>query len=108
VSPHRPLLGAESLFELFNLGDRESTDWMRGGLCAQTDPELFFPDQSDPALPAKRICSGCPEREGCRDYAVVRPELVGIWGGTSERERRKLRRQAAGAGVPATVDRRVA
>lgn len=65
-------------------------------LCAETDPELFFPEQgsgtSGPVLAARRICGACPAQAECLEWALDYPEnLSGIWGGTSERERRKLR-----------------
>jgi WhiB family redox-sensing transcriptional regulator len=95
--------GAATLWELFNLGSPEATDWMRDGLCAQTDPEEFFPGKGSDVRPAKAVCAGCPVLDTCRAYALDRPELSGIWGGTSDRERRALRRAAA-----ADADRRVA
>lgn len=81
-----------SLFELFGLGSPDDTAWMREGLCAQTDPELFFPENGTNPHPAKRLCMACPVRQQCRDYAVPRPELAGIWGATSVKERQHLRR----------------
>jgi WhiB family transcriptional regulator, redox-sensing transcriptional regulator len=95
--------GAISLWDLFNLGSLEDTAWMRDGLCAQTDPDEFFPGQGGDVRAAKAVCAGCPVIEQCRAYALDRPGLSGIWGGTGERERQFLRRQAA-----AVSDRRVA
>lgn len=67
-------------------------DWQDGALCAQTDPELWFPGVGEPAIPAKRICAVCPVREACLDYALAAgPRIYGIWGGTTEKERRQLR-----------------
>ena len=86
--------GAASLWELLNLGAQENTDWMRDGLCAQTDPEEFFPGKGSDTRPAKAVCAGCPVLDECRTYALGRPGLSGIWGGTSERERKALRRAA--------------
>jgi WhiB family redox-sensing transcriptional regulator len=57
------------------------------------DPELFFVDQHDPALEAKAICAGCPVRLQCLDYALTAGERHGIWGGSGERERRRIKRQ---------------
>lgn len=96
--------GAASLWELLDLGSPESTDWMREGLCAQTDPEAFFPFRGGDVGSAKAVCAACPVCDRCRDYAVARPELCGIWGGTSARERVALRRDAAAV----AADRRVA
>jgi WhiB family transcriptional regulator, redox-sensing transcriptional regulator len=87
--------GAASLWDLLNLGSPEDTDWMRDGLCAQTDPEEFFPGKGSDVRSAKFVCAGCPVLEQCRAYAVDRPNLSGIWGGTSDRERQALRRSAS-------------
>jgi WhiB family redox-sensing transcriptional regulator len=91
--------GAVSLWDLLNLGSPEQTDWMRDGLCAQTDPDAFFPNKGETTQPAKSVCEGCPVRDTCLNYALEHNERFGVWGGTSERERRVLRRQAAAAAV---------
>jgi WhiB family transcriptional regulator, redox-sensing transcriptional regulator len=61
------------------------------GLCAQVDPEMFFPEQGWRTAEAKRICAACDHRAACLDDALERDERFGIWGGLSERERRKLK-----------------
>lgn len=68
--------------------------WQADALCAQTDPEAFFPEKGGSTREAKRICEGCEVRSECLDYALENDERFGIWGGLSERERRKLRREA--------------
>jgi WhiB family transcriptional regulator, redox-sensing transcriptional regulator len=75
-------------------GDPEDgePDWQERALCAQTDPEAFFPEKGGSTREAKRICSGCEVRAECLDYALAHDERFGIWGGLSERERRRLRR----------------
>jgi WhiB family redox-sensing transcriptional regulator len=99
----RVSVGAVSLFELLNLGSPDATEWMRDGLCAQTDPDAFFPERGRSTRPAKRVCQACPVREQCWDAAVAAGERHGVWGGRSERERRPLvHAHRAGA------DRRVA
>ena len=66
--------------------------WQDKALCAQTDPELFFPEKGCGARPAKRICRACEVRAECLDYALnAGDRLYGVWGGMSERERRQLR-----------------
>lgn len=75
------------------MGAPNATDWMRSGLCAETDPDAFFPDRGKPTRSAKSVCMGCPVRSTCLEYAVVHNERFGVWGGLSERERRELRRQ---------------
>jgi WhiB family redox-sensing transcriptional regulator len=72
----------------------EEPDWQERALCAQTDPEAFFPEKGGSTREAKRICSGCDVRAECLDYALAHDERFGIWGGLSERERRRLRRPA--------------
>jgi WhiB family transcriptional regulator, redox-sensing transcriptional regulator len=74
--------------------DAEEQDWQERALCAQTDPEAFFPEKGGSTREAKRICAGCEVRAECLDYALAHDERFGIWGGLSERERRRLRRAA--------------
>lgn len=59
-------------------------------LCAQTDPEVFFPEKGGSTRDAKKICGACMVRSACLEYALENQERFGIWGGLSERERRKL------------------
>jgi WhiB family redox-sensing transcriptional regulator len=68
--------------------------WQDLALCAQTDPEAFFPEKGGSTREAKRICAACDVRQECLEYALQRDERFGIWGGMSERERRRLRRSA--------------
>ena len=72
----------------------EALSWQADALCAQTDPEAFFPEKGGSTREAKRICEGCEVRSECLEYALENDERFGIWGGLSERERRKLRREA--------------
>jgi WhiB family redox-sensing transcriptional regulator len=72
----------------------ETPEWQERALCAQTDPEAFFPEKGGSTREAKRICSGCEVRAECLEYALAQDERFGIWGGLSERERRRLRRAA--------------
>ena len=66
--------------------------WQADALCAQTDPEAFFPEKGGSTREAKRVCEACDVRQECLDYAMANDERFGIWGGLSERERRRLRR----------------
>lgn len=68
--------------------------WQVDALCAQTSPEAFFPEKGGSTRDAKKVCGSCDVRETCLDYALNNDEHFGIWGGLSERERRKLRRRA--------------
>jgi WhiB family redox-sensing transcriptional regulator len=64
--------------------------WVDQALCAQTDPESFFPEKGGSTREAKRVCLTCDVRAECLEYALDYDERFGIWGGLSERERRKL------------------
>lgn len=64
--------------------------WRHGALCAQTDSELFFPERGNQNRAAKAVCAQCPVSDECLDYALAHGESYGIWGGTTERERRAL------------------
>lgn len=68
--------------------------WQADALCAQTDPEAFFPEKGGSTRDAKRVCGACNVRSECLEYALANDERFGIWGGMSERERRRLRKQA--------------
>ena len=68
--------------------------WQADALCAQTDPEAFFPEKGGSTRDAKKICTQCEVKAECLEYALANDERFGIWGGLSERERRRLRRRA--------------
>ncbi|MCL1923669.1 MAG: WhiB family transcriptional regulator [Propionibacteriaceae bacterium] len=68
--------------------------WQTQALCAQTDPEAFFPEKGGSTREAKGVCQVCDAKQECLDYALTHDERYGIWGGLSERERRKLKRRA--------------
>jgi WhiB family redox-sensing transcriptional regulator len=77
--------------------DGEDTNplaWQADAVCAQTDPEAFFPEKGGSTRDAKRICAGCDVKQQCLEYALANDERFGIWGGLSERERRKLKKRA--------------
>lgn len=74
--------------------DDDALAWQSDSLCAQTDPEAFFPEKGGSTRDAKKICSSCEVRSQCLEYALENDERFGIWGGLSERERRKLRKRA--------------
>ena len=82
-------LGVSGLFV-----EDEQESWQERALCAQTDPEAFFPEKGGSTRDAKRICTTCDVRDQCLEYALQNDERFGIWGGLSERERRKLKRRA--------------
>jgi WhiB family redox-sensing transcriptional regulator len=74
--------------------DENPLSWQADALCAQTDPEAFFPEKGGSTRDAKRICGQCNVRAECLEYALRNDERFGIWGGLSERERRRLKRRA--------------
>lgn len=81
-----------SLFEALGL---EAPAWQDFANCRGADVDIFFPDRGASTRGAKEICAACTVREECLEYAVTRGEKFGIWGGLSERERRKIRKQRA-------------
>lgn len=81
--------------DIFDLLDDSQYAWQADALCAQTDPEAFFPEKGGSTREAKRVCQSCSVRTECLEYALAQDERFGIWGGLSERERRKLKRAAS-------------
>lgn len=68
--------------------------WMDQGLCREIGGDVFFPEAGTDNRQAINVCKACPVISECLDYALA-ARVVGIWGGTSERDRRRLRRVAA-------------
>lgn len=79
--------------------------WRDQGACRGADPALWFPERGQSCVEAKTICAGCPVRGECLDFALDLGEKFGIWGGKSERERRRMR-PARRTGVSAWSDER--
>jgi WhiB family redox-sensing transcriptional regulator len=69
--------------------------WRAKAACQGLDPQIFYPalDDDDAAVPAKDVCAECPVREPCLEHALGYREKEGIWGGATERERRRIIRQ---------------
>ena len=65
--------------------------WTALARCAEVDPAPFFPGKGESTKPAKKVCAGCEVRVTCLEYALSDPELDGVWGGTSTRERQRIR-----------------
>ena len=84
----------DSAFGSLPIADAEALAWQSRALCAQTDPEAFFPEKGGSTREAKRVCLSCDVRVECLEYALAQDERFGIWGGLSERERRRLKRKA--------------
>lgn len=70
---------------------RSTGEWRDSAVCAQLDPELFFPEKSSNATTAKKICRSCEVRSECLSHALDNGENFGIWGGLSPKERQLLR-----------------
>lgn len=77
-----------------NVDDDGELSWQADALCAQTDPEAFFPEKGGSTRDAKKVCGACMVKSECLEYALENDERFGIWGGLSERERRRLRKRA--------------
>jgi WhiB family transcriptional regulator, redox-sensing transcriptional regulator len=75
-------------------GIEEEQSWQERALCAQTDPEAFFPEKGGSTREAKKVCTTCDVKQECLEYTLMHDERFGIWGGLSERERRRLKKQA--------------
>lgn len=77
----------------------DDTTWQAEARCAQSNPEAFYPEKGMSAREAKRVCNGdtdtapCPVRAECLKWALDNDERFGVWGGLSERERRKIARR---------------
>jgi WhiB family redox-sensing transcriptional regulator len=69
--------------------------WMQAAICAQTDPDAFYPEHGASTAEAKLVCAGCPVRSECLEYALENNERHGVWAGLSERERRNLMKERA-------------
>ena len=69
-------------------------EWVADALCAQVDPALFHPakGQDQQSRTARNVCAGCDALDRCAEYAIARPELDGIWGGMTKRQRDLTRR----------------
>jgi WhiB family redox-sensing transcriptional regulator len=84
--------------------EADEQPWAEQALCAQIGGEAWFPEKGDVDDPktnafsvstAKKVCARCPVRTPCLDYALRNDERFGVWGGTTERERRRLKKERA-------------
>lgn len=69
------------------------TPWMEHGSCGNHAPEVFFPSDGVGVIRAQRICKDCPVKANCLEYALEERIDHGVWGGASERQRRRLLKQ---------------
>jgi len=85
--------------EFMRMVQREADDggnrWQERANCLGVDPDLFFPERGASTREAKGVCRGCEVKDECLEYALAHGEKFGIWGGLSERERRRVRRARA-------------
>lgn len=75
--------------------DEEEHAWVRRAACRGMDPAIFFPLTDEEAEQALAVCRGCSVRQECLEYALAAKERYGVWGGTTERERRRILRRSA-------------
>lgn len=75
------------------LGQIDDRDWMKRANCLGINPDLFFPERGRVVKEAREICSECHVKSECLEYALTHGEKWGVWGGTSERDRRVIRRK---------------
>ncbi len=80
---------------LREVGRADEKGWQDQANCLGVDPDLFFPERGASTREAKEVCRGCVVRVECLEYALANGEKFGIWGGLSERERRRIRRARA-------------
>lgn len=73
----------------------QPVEWQANARCSEVEPEIFFPERGGSSKAARAVCSKCDVRAQCLEYALNNKEQFGIWGGTSERERRRLRKDRA-------------
>lgn len=93
TNSHARPMGLSDFAQNFDLLFEEvETSWREQALCAQTDPDSFFPEKGGSTREAKRVCQACQVRDECLEFALANDERFGIWGGLSERERRKLKK----------------
>ena len=71
------------------------TSWQQYSNCLGVDPDLFFPERGASTREAKEVCRACMVQHDCLEFALMNSEKFGIWGGMSERERRRIRRARA-------------
>ncbi len=97
----RPIIGASrpgaAVGSEFPWALLEAEQWMADALCAQVGTDEWFPEKGGTTLPAKAVCASCDVRAQCLQYALEHGERYGIWGGLSEKERRRLVRAGGSA-----------
>jgi WhiB family redox-sensing transcriptional regulator len=67
--------------------------WRQHAACRGVEPDIFYPASDEEAEVAKAVCAVCPVRQPCLEYALTSRERDGVWGGATEKERRRILRQ---------------
>lgn len=81
--------------QLHAFAEEEDRPWAAAAECRGEDPTQFFPGPDDDPAPALSICARCRVKTECLEYAIEARERYGIWGGTTERQRRRMMRRSA-------------
>lgn len=89
----RQLHQVTPLWPGFEPNPADHEPWMDLGVCAETDPDSFFPEKGQPTMPAKKVCARCPVAAECLEYALREDIRFGVWGGMSEKQRIEIRKQ---------------
>lgn len=76
-----------------SLSESTAAKWWDLGACRGLEAAIFYPDDEESAASAKAVCSGCHVQAACLEYALVNREKAGVWGGATERDRRRIIRQ---------------
>ena len=76
-----------------NSKDNKVPVWRQRAACRGVEPDIFYPVSDEEAEDAKAICGQCPVRHLCREWALTTREKEGVWGGATERERRRIIRR---------------
>jgi WhiB family redox-sensing transcriptional regulator len=80
------------------------TTWMARGNCVHDNPSVFFPSDGVGVEVARRVCANCPVKEPCLEYALEQRIDHGVWGGCSERERRRILKRRRDLAATVTVN----
>lgn len=70
-----------------------NANWRQRSACRGLDPDIFYPSSDEEAEEAKAVCADCPVKQVCLEHALAHRERDGVWGGLTERERRRALRQ---------------
>ena len=83
------------LTQIYGVDNASQLSWMDLGLCAEVGGDFHFPEKGGSVRAPKRVCRACDVRAECLAYALDTDQKFGIWGGMTERERRRLKHEQA-------------